>query len=122
MQIRISNPITKSETTYQALFDTGYDGLILLAWDTYLELGLRKCELPRKLWSTGVSVTGEEFPLRAAHAQVELGETRMLVVAETYRDNSRRLIGRGFVEDYVATLDGPRKMLKISRIYPPPAR
>jgi len=122
MQIRISNPITKSETTYQALFDTGYDGLILLAWDTYLELGLRKCELPRKLWSTGVSVTGEEFPLRAAHAQVELGETRMLVVAETYRDNSRRLIGRGFVEDHVATLDGPRKMLKITPSYLPSAR
>jgi predicted aspartyl protease len=122
MQIRISNPITKSETTYQALFDTGYDGLILLAWNTYLELGLRKCELPRKLWSTGVSVTGEEFPLRAAHAQVTLGETTMLVVAETYRDNSRRLIGRGFAEDYVATLDGPRKMLKITPSYLPSAR
>jgi predicted aspartyl protease len=113
IRVRVSNPITKSQTTYEALFDTGYDGVILLAWSTYLELGLRKCELPRKLWSTGVSVTGEEFPLRAAHAQVELGERRMLVVAETYRDNSRRLIGRGFTEDYVATLDGPRKELRI---------
>jgi predicted aspartyl protease len=97
------------------LLDTGYDGCVLLAWDTYLELGLRRCEMPRKLWSTGVSVTGEEFPLRTAHARVELGGRSMLVLAETYRDNSRRLIGRGFVEDYVTTLDGPRKELRISR-------
>jgi putative transposase len=89
-------------------------GIILLPWGTYLELGLRKCELPRRLWSTGVSVTGEEFPLRAAQALVGLGERTMPVVAETYRDNSKRLVGRGFVDDYITTLDGPREELKIS--------
>jgi hypothetical protein len=29
----------------------------------------------------------------------------MLVVAETYRDSSRRLAGRSLLEDYVTTLD-----------------
>ena len=37
----------------------------------------------------------------------------MPVVAETFRDNSKRLVGRGFVDDYVATIDGPREELKI---------
>jgi len=114
MELRISNPLTKSQTTCEMLLDTGYDGIILLPWSTYLELGLRKCELPRRLWSTGVSVTGEEFPLRAAQALVALGERTMPVVAETYRDNSKRLVGRGFVDDYITTLDGPREELKIS--------
>jgi len=100
-------------TTQESLVDTGYDGLILLSWDTYLELGLRKCELPRKLWSTGVSVTGEEFPLRAAYAEVEFDGVGRLVSVETYRDNHCRLIGRGFIEPHVTTLDGPRKILRV---------
>lgn len=114
IELRISNPLTNSHTTCEKLLDTGYDGVILLPWSMYLELGLRKCELPRRLWSTGVSVTGEEFPLRAAHALVGLGERRAQIVAETYHDNSKRLVGRGFVDDYRTILDGPREELKIS--------
>jgi len=109
----LRNPVTGAVSTQESLLDTGYDGLILLSWDTYLELGLRKCELPRKLWSTGVSVTGEEFPLRSAYAEVKLNGIRRLVLAETYRDNRCRLIGRGFIELHMTTLDGPRKMLRI---------
>jgi len=113
MKISIRNPITGTTLAHEGLLDTGYDGLILLSWDTYLELGLRKCELPRKLWSTGVSVTGEEFPLRAAYAEVELGGVRRLISVETYSDNNRRLIGRGFIEPYVTVLDGPKKLLRV---------
>jgi len=113
MKISIKNPINGATLTHEGLLDTGYDGLILLSWDAYVELGLRKCELPRKLWSTGVSVTGEEFLLRAAYAEVELGRARRLVLVETYRDNVRRLVGRGFIEPYIAILDGPKKLLRV---------
>jgi len=113
MKISVKNPITGTTLTHEGLLDTGYDGLILLHWNTYVELGLRKCELPRKLWPTGVSVTGEEFPLRTAYAEVEFDGARRLVPVETYRDNTRRLIGRGFIEPHVTILDGPKKLLRV---------
>jgi len=109
----IKNPLTGASTTQEGLLDTGYDGLILLPWSTYMELGLRKCELPRNLWSVGVSVTGEEFPLRTAHVEVEIDAVRRLALAETYHDNALRLIGRGFIESHVTILDGPKKLLRV---------
>jgi len=115
IKVSLTNPITRAHISFEGFLDTGFDGIILIPWDTYLELGLRKCELPRKLWSMGVSVTGE-VPLRAAHVELEMNGMKKRVVAETFRGNLRKLIGGGYIEEHITTLNGPCKLLEIKSI------
>lgn len=118
MKLKLKNLITGKEIIFNGIIDTGFDGELLLPWETYEKLELFKCEIPKKYWSIGVSVTGEEVSLRGSYVKVEINNGLTgIAITETYIRNERSLIGRGLLEKYVSKLDGPNKefSLKLPR-------
>ncbi len=114
MKLKLTNLVTGKGMVFNGVVDTGFDGELLLPWKTYETLELFKCEIPRKYWSIGVSVTGEEVYLRGSYVNIEINsELTGIAVAETYIHNERFLVGRGLLEKYVSKLDGPNKVFSL---------
>jgi len=89
--------------------DTGYAGEVLVPWRLYIELELYGWELEEDLWSVGVSVTGETFPMPLSEAVLripKLGEA-FPVRVDTFEDNDQFLIGRAFIRKHRLLFDGP---------------
>jgi len=95
--------------------DTGYDGFFLISEELYKKLKLRLSEMPRELWATGRSVTGELFILRRASLMVQVPKARLILegYGETFKGNDEDLLGLKFLEALRITLDGPRKMTRL---------
>jgi len=95
--------------------DTGYDGFFLISEDLYKKLRLRLSEMPRELWATGKSVTGELFVLRRASLIVQVPKAKLSLegYGETFKGNGEDLLGLKFLEALTITLEGPKKMLRL---------
>jgi len=99
--------------------DTGYDGFLLISEDLYKKLRLRLSEMPRKLWATGRSVTGELIVLRRASLMVQVPKVKLTLegYGETFKGNVEDLLGLGFLEALKITLDGPAKTTCLHQPY-----
>lgn len=95
--------------------DTGYDGFLLISETLYKKLRLRLSEMPRELWATGKSVTGELFVLRRASLMVQVPKAKLSLegYGETFKGNVENLLGLRFLEGLRMTLDGPEKMTRL---------
>jgi predicted aspartyl protease len=95
-----------------ARIDTGYDGFFLISEGLYNKLKLRLSEMPREVWATGKSVTGELFALRRASLIVQVPRAKLSLegYGETFKGNQENLLGLRFLEVLRITLDGPNKM------------
>lgn len=92
--------------------DTGYDGFFPVSEDLYKKVRLRLSEMPRQLWATGRSVTGELFVLRRASLMVQVPKVKLSLegYGETFKGNMDDLLGLRFLEALKITLDGPNRM------------
>lgn len=95
--------------------DTGYDGFFLISDGLYNKLKLRLSEMPREVWATGKSVTGELFALRRASIIVQVPRAKVSLegYGETFKGNQENLLGLRFLEALRITLDGPSKMTRL---------
>jgi len=95
--------------------DTGYDGFLLISETLYKKLRLRLSEMPRELWATGKSVTGELFVLRRASLMIQVPKAKLSLegYGETFKGNVENLLGLRFLEALRITLDGPEKMTRL---------
>lgn len=95
--------------------DTGYDSFFLMSEALYRKLRLRLSEIPKQLWATGKSVTGELFVLRRASLMIKVPKARLQLegYAETFKGNEENLLGLKFLEALRITLDGPKKMTRL---------
>lgn len=91
--------------------DTGYDGFILISESLYKKLKLRLSEIPRELWATGRTVTGEFFILKRASIIVHIPKAKLEMEGhvETFKENTENLVGLRFLENLKTFLDGPKK-------------
>jgi len=92
--------------------DTGYDGFFPVSEDLYKKVRLRLSEMPRQLWATGRSVTGELFVLRRASLMVQVPKVKLSLegYGGTFKGNMDDLLGLRFLEALKITLDGPNRM------------
>ena len=95
--------------------DTGYDGFILISESLYKRLRLMLSEMPRELWATGKSATGELFALRRASLMVQVPKAKLSLdgYGETFKGNDENLLGLRFLEALRITLDGPKKITRL---------
>jgi hypothetical protein len=89
--------------------DTGYTGEVLAPWRLYVALELYGWEVAEELWSEGISVTGETFPMPLSEAilRVPKLDATFSVQVDTFEDNDQFLIGRAFLRKHRLLLDGP---------------
>ncbi|MBS7626751.1 hypothetical protein KEJ51_06930 [Candidatus Bathyarchaeota archaeon] len=91
--------------------DTGYEGFLLISEDLYRRLRLRLSEMPKEMWATGRTVTGETLILRRAHVMIQVPKAKIMLegYGETFRGNTEDLLGLRFLEAIKISLNGPEK-------------
>jgi len=109
VQLRTIDGQFHAETEELVEVDTGYAGDVLVPWNLYIDLELYGWELDEELWSVGISISGEVFPLVLSRGYIvipRLGQ-EFLVLIDSFEGNDQFLIGRSFLRRLRMLLDGP---------------
>lgn len=98
-----------SENEELVQIDTGYSEDILLPYDLFQALNLQFWRLPHSMSPQGTTVTGQVIHFIEAHAIVIIPKTgeQYRIIAQTFAENTRFLIGRSFLRRLKVLLDGP---------------
>ena len=96
--------------------DTGYSEEILLPFDLFEQLNLRRWRLFSSIPRQGTTVTGQVIDFIEAHAEVIIPRSgdEYPVVVQTFTTNNRFLIGRAFLRHFKMVLDGPQEKICLS--------
>jgi predicted aspartyl protease len=89
--------------------DTGYSEELLIPQPLFTALSLARWQLPDSATAQGTTVTGQIIKFSEAPADIVIpkmgGQYR--VIAQTFAQNNRSLIGRAFLRRFKVLLDGP---------------
>ncbi len=89
--------------------DTGYSEELLIPQLLFESLSLERWQLPDSVASQGSTVTGQIINFDEAPVNVIIPRTgeQHQVIAQTFAQNDRFLIGRAFLRRFKVLLDGP---------------
>lgn len=89
--------------------DTGYSGDILIPFALFVRLNLHLWSISHQASPQGTTVTGQVIHFIEAEAEIFIPKTGQVfpVVVQTFADNGRFLLGRGFLRHLKVLLDGP---------------
>lgn len=89
--------------------DTGYSEEILIPETIFEMLNLAYWQLPDSVAAQATTVTGQVIRFREAPVDIEIPHAglRQRVIAQTFPQNTRFLIGRAFLRHFKLILDGP---------------
>ena len=89
--------------------DTGYSEELLIPQFIFDELNLTFWQRPDSVAGQGITVTGQVIHFIESTLDVVIPDAgiRQRVVAQTFPQNNRFLIGRAFLRRYKIILDGP---------------
>lgn len=113
VKLKISNWVSLEETEIIASLDTGFDGEILIPWKTYKKLNLKNSQLQEVFPKLRETISGEVKKMLSSPAKVEFGHLTLYPTVETFEDNKKAVIGRGFIEEFTTILNGLEKILII---------
>jgi predicted aspartyl protease len=89
--------------------DTGYSEELLIPQALFEALNLARWQLPDSISAQGTTVTGQIIKFDEAPVDVVIPKTgeQHRVIAQTFTQNTRFLIGRAFLRRFKILLDGP---------------
>lgn len=89
--------------------DTGYSEELLLPQALFEALNLGRWQLPDAIAAQGTTVTGQIIKFDEAPVDVIIPRTgeQHRVIAQTFTQNTRFLLGRAFLRRFKLLLDGP---------------
>jgi len=89
--------------------DTGYSEDLLIPHALFEALNLARWQLPDTMAAQGTTVTGQTINFNEAPVDVIVPRTgeQHRVIAQTFAQNTRLLIGRAFLRRFKVLLDGP---------------
>ena len=89
--------------------DTGYSEELLIPQGLFETLDLARWQLPDSVAAQGTTVTGQIIKFNEAPVHVIIPQTgeQHQVIAQTFPNNSRFLIGRALLRRFKVLLDGP---------------
>jgi len=89
--------------------DTGYSEAILIPQTLFDTLNLAYWQLPDSVAAQGTTVTGQVIHFREAPVDIVIPNSRIQqrVIAQTFTQNTRFLLGRSFLRHFKIILDGP---------------
>ncbi len=89
--------------------DTGYSEDLLIPHVLFEALNLARWQLPNSVAAQGTTVTGQIINFNEAPVDVIILKTgeQHRVIAQTFAQNTRFLIGRAFLRRFKVLLDGP---------------
>ncbi len=89
--------------------DTGYSEELLIPQTLFEALNLARWQLPDSVAAHGTTVTGQSINFNEAPVDVIIPRTgeQHQMIAQTFDQNTRFLIGRAFLRRFKVLLDGP---------------
>jgi predicted aspartyl protease len=99
--------------TLECVVDTGFSGGLMIPLRMFESLGLLTGLVPEEYLA--VMPDSRRLALYTAREEVTAGSLRVRTLVHAAATLDRKLVGRAFLESFVATLDGPREVLSISR-------
>lgn len=89
--------------------DTGYSEAILIPQTIFDTLNLAYWQLPDSVAAQGTTVTGQIIHFREAPVDIVIASAgiQQRVIAQTFTQNTRFLLGRAFLRHFKIILDGP---------------
>ncbi len=111
----VKNLLGTKQKSVSVLIDTGYDGFLVIPEEIYEDLGLDTFEVVEDEIPIVETITGEKITLRTAHSLLEIKEllAETIVEVDTTPHCTEPLIGRQFLELFIAVLNGPDKKLNL---------
>jgi predicted aspartyl protease len=101
-----------ARTTLECVVDTGLSGRLMMPLSTFESLAMLTGLVPEEYLT--VTPDSRSLALYTAREEVAVGSLRVSTLVHAAATLDRKLVGRAFLESFVATLDGPRG-LSISR-------
>jgi predicted aspartyl protease len=89
--------------------DTGYSEELLIPQALFDRLNLAYWQLPDSVAAQGTTVTGEVIQFQEAPVDILIPDAgvQQRVIAQTFTNNRRFLLGRTFLRRFKVMLDGP---------------
>lgn len=89
--------------------DTGYSEALLIPQPLFDSLNLAFWQLPDSVAAQGTTVTGQVIYFREAPVDIVIPNAgiQQRVIAQTFAQNTRFLLGRAFLRQLKLILDGP---------------
>lgn len=89
--------------------DTGYSEELLVPEILFDTLNLSYWQLPNSIAAQGITVTGQTIHFSEAPVDIVIANAgiQQRVIAQTFPQNTRFLIGRAFLRRFKIILDGP---------------
>ena len=89
--------------------ETGYSEAILIPQTIFDTLNLAYWQLPDSVAAQGTTVTGQIIHFREAPVDIVIASAgiQQRVIAQTFTQNTRFLLGRAFLRHFKIILDGP---------------
>jgi predicted aspartyl protease len=109
IQLMNLNGALHSDSEEPVQIDTGYSEMLLIPYDLFQTLRLKRRRQPAMNITRATTVSGEALQLIEAHAVVLIPKTNEQhhIVVQTFIGNTRFLIGRAFLRRFKVLLDGP---------------
>ncbi len=109
LQIRNLTGQVHQPTTELVQIDTGYSEELLIPQVLFSALNLAHWQLPDSVAAQGTTVTGQLIQFYEAPVDILIPEAGIQhrVVAQTFAQNTRFLLGRAFLRHFKVMLDGP---------------
>ncbi len=99
-----------------ALFDTGYDGNMLISFEVFENLQLDRYQYASDLRKIGELVTGEQLELITTDASIKLSglNYEFIVEINAIEGCKEPLLGREFLNSLISLLNGPKRTLSLT--------
>lgn len=109
IQVRnLAGQVHRQEAEFVQI-DTGYSEALLIPQLLFDSLNLAFWQLPDSVAAQGTTVTGQVIHFREApvHIVIPNAGIQQRVIAQTFSQNTRFLLGRAFLRHFKLILDGP---------------
>ena len=115
IEIIVKNPLRDAKISIIALVDTGYDWSVSISEEDFFKIGLDEFELIEGDLSHAETYGGEKLSIRSAKAEIIFPGLRIstIDIIDAVKNAYEPLIGRKFLEDYLASLNGKEKTFEI---------
>lgn len=109
MQVKnLAGQVHRQEAEFVQI-DTGYSEALLIPQALFDSLNLAFWQLPDSVAAQGTTVTGQVIHFREAPVDIVIPNAgiQQRVIAQTFSQNTRFLLGRAFLRHFKLILDGP---------------
>jgi clan AA aspartic protease len=110
-------PVELAGMTLECAVDTGFSGGLMIPFSIFESLGLLAAVIPEEYLV--VMPDSRRVALYTTSEEVRVGSSRVHTLVHAAPTLNKKLLGRAFLESFVATLDGPQKLLSVSVQTPP---